>query len=143
MSTVADINAALRRLREENDRLRDALEECAEWFDQRADAEAVGDPQRYVGNAEMTMLGTCKRALAAAPATGDRWDAPEGRTHYDVAHAVALKDAELEVLAATRDYFDDKPGAFSRLAIANAALRALEAGPPIDWDGPKRESDTP
>jgi hypothetical protein len=117
MSTTDDINAALRRLREDNDRLREAIGAAVRELHNIYNRDA-----EYVEN-------ELRAALAAATATGDPWDAPEGRTQYDPAHAVAIKDAEREVLAATRDYFDDKPAAFSRLAIANAALRALEQQP--------------
>ena len=48
---------------EENERLREALEACEDYFDQRADAEAVGDPPRFVGNSEMHHLGRIRRAL--------------------------------------------------------------------------------
>lgn len=52
-------------------RLREALEDCEDWFGERADADAQGDPMEYVGNAEMHALGRVRRALAAT-APGSR-----------------------------------------------------------------------
>lgn len=52
---------------------REALERITDYFDQRADAEAVGDPARYQGNAEMHLrrdAETVAAALAAARAQG-------------------------------------------------------------------------
>lgn len=50
-------------LKAELKRLRDVLELCEDYFDQRADADAVGDPQQYVGNTEMTLLSAIRRVL--------------------------------------------------------------------------------
>lgn len=48
-----------------HDALVKALRECEDYFDQRADADCVGDPAAYVGNREMTLLGVVLRALEA------------------------------------------------------------------------------
>lgn len=45
------------------ERFRRALVECEDYFDQRADADCVGDPMRYVGNEAMSMLGMVRLAL--------------------------------------------------------------------------------
>lgn len=63
---LRDTRAALAASREQVRVLREALESCEDYFDQRADADAQGDPMRYVGNKEMTMLGEVRAALAAA-----------------------------------------------------------------------------
>ena len=46
-------------------RAMEALECVRDYFDQRADADAVGDPMRYHGNAEMHRLRDCDVVLAA------------------------------------------------------------------------------
>lgn len=46
-----------------HDALVEALRECEDYFDQRADADCVGDPPAYAGNREMTLLGVVRRAL--------------------------------------------------------------------------------
>lgn len=38
-----------------------ALAGLDDYFDQRADADAVGDPQRYVGNTDMHRLADIRR----------------------------------------------------------------------------------
>ena len=43
------------------DKLEDALKECEEYFDARADADHNGE--RYVGNAEMDFLTLVRSAL--------------------------------------------------------------------------------
>ncbi len=42
----------------------DALEECEEYFDQRADADY--EDERYVGNKEMNLLTVVREAIAKA-----------------------------------------------------------------------------
>jgi hypothetical protein len=64
--TVAGRNAARARLTQleaENARLRDALEECREYFDDRADASIEPGDSYFHGNAEMTLLVTIDAAL--------------------------------------------------------------------------------
>jgi hypothetical protein len=39
------------------------LERCAEYFDNRADADMQGDPPRYVPNEEMRLLVAVREAL--------------------------------------------------------------------------------
>ena len=51
------------RLVEAINSLRAALESCEDYFADKADADCVGDPARYVGNLEMTLLGEVRRAL--------------------------------------------------------------------------------
>lgn len=46
---------------DERDTLREALGQCAEYFDDRADAETQDD--RWVGNKEMRLLGVVQTAL--------------------------------------------------------------------------------
>ncbi len=46
---------------EKNARLREALHQCAEYFNDRADAETQDD--RWVGNDEMRLLGVVTTAL--------------------------------------------------------------------------------
>jgi hypothetical protein len=72
-----DPAAAAERLRASRDaalahnaKLREALEECAEYFDQRADAEIAPDGQGFITNAAGVMYGVCKRALADTGAPG-------------------------------------------------------------------------
>jgi hypothetical protein len=48
-------------LEAQNRDLLEALKECEEYFDQRADADHNGE--RYVGNAEMKMLTTVRDAI--------------------------------------------------------------------------------
>ena len=48
----------------QNRDLLEALKECEEYFDQRADADHNGE--RYVGNAEMKMLTVVRDAIARA-----------------------------------------------------------------------------
>lgn len=67
---LAKIDKLERRVEE----LEAALRDCEEWFDQRADADAQGDPMQYVGNTEMTMLGVVRTALASGPPID--WDGP-------------------------------------------------------------------
>lgn len=82
-AVARDANAAIKRLQDENDRLR--------------------------------------------AAQGDRWDSPEGRTNYDVAHAVALKDAERAVVEAAKAWSDSVHDEIAdRLAAAVDALRKVE-----------------
>jgi hypothetical protein len=52
--------------REANAHLLEALRECEEFFDQRADAEYFIDSPTPVGNAEMKMLVLVREALAKA-----------------------------------------------------------------------------
>lgn len=47
------------------ERAMEALERLRDYFDQRADADAVGDPMRYQGNVEMHRLRDCDELLAA------------------------------------------------------------------------------
>jgi hypothetical protein len=39
------------------------LQQCAEYFDNRADADMQGDPPRYVPNEEMRLLQAVREAL--------------------------------------------------------------------------------
>lgn len=48
------------------DVLEKALRECEEYFEQRSDADSVGDPSRFFPNEEMKMLGVVKLALGDA-----------------------------------------------------------------------------
>ena len=43
--------------------LKGLLEDLEDYFDARADADCIGDPQRYVGNAEMGYLTRIRWAL--------------------------------------------------------------------------------
>jgi len=47
-------------------RIVEVLYECEEYFDNRADADCVGDPPHFVGNKEMQLLGEVREALKAA-----------------------------------------------------------------------------
>ena len=47
------------------ERLAEALDECEEWFDQRADVDVQGDPPAQVPNSEMHMLQLVRTALSA------------------------------------------------------------------------------
>jgi hypothetical protein len=57
--------------------LREVLEHVEDYFDQRADADAQGDPSRFVGNAEMSYLGDIRRALSRFPGSQDALRAAE------------------------------------------------------------------
>jgi hypothetical protein len=60
----SQIAPAIEAMLAENERLRGALEECEEYFDQRADADYQDDQLcPYVGNPEMTMLVAVRSAL--------------------------------------------------------------------------------
>lgn len=50
----------------------EALERIRDYFDQRADAEAVGDPAHYQGNVEMYRLRDADIILAALDAQQER-----------------------------------------------------------------------
>ena len=69
---LRDARAALAASQARVAALREVLVECEEFFDNRADADAQGDPARYVGNAEMTMLGIVRAALSAPSDTEAR-----------------------------------------------------------------------
>ena len=71
LDCCAERDKALAAAEAECVRLREALEDCEDWFGERADADAQGDPMEYVGNAEMHALGRVRRALAAT-APGSR-----------------------------------------------------------------------
>ena len=71
LNCCAERDKALAASQAECVRLREALEDCEDWFGERADADAQGDPMEYVGNAEMHALGRVRRALAAT-APGSR-----------------------------------------------------------------------
>lgn len=61
----------------------------------------------------------------------ERWDSPEGRTNYDVAHAVALKDAERAVVEAAKAWRNSVHDEIAdRLAAAVDALRKVEGESP-------------
>ena len=49
------------KLREENERLREALDECEDYFDNRADADC--DQDGFIPNKEMQLLTTVRAAL--------------------------------------------------------------------------------
>lgn len=63
---LAAANAAIMRLQKRCDRMAEALVDCEEYFDNRADADAVGNPPRFQGNHEMNLLGVVRRALGKA-----------------------------------------------------------------------------
>ena len=74
MSGLDDLETAIDRfgktalaIKAERDRMEAALEECEEYFDQRADAEYFTDSPSPVGNEEMTMLVLVRQALGKAP----------------------------------------------------------------------------
>ena len=71
LNCCAERDKALAAAEARDARLREALEDCEDWFGERADADAQGDPMEYVGNAEMHALGRVRRALAAT-APGSR-----------------------------------------------------------------------
>ena len=48
-----------------NGSLMPLLEDLEDYFDQRADAEAVGDPARFVGNEAMNYLSRVRSAIRA------------------------------------------------------------------------------
>jgi hypothetical protein len=53
------------RLIEERERLREALRECVDYFDQRADAEYTTESARPIANQEMGLLVLITDALAS------------------------------------------------------------------------------
>lgn len=57
--------AEIAKLREENDRLREALDECEDYFDNRADADC--DQDGFIPNKEMQLLTTVRAALTKEP----------------------------------------------------------------------------
>jgi hypothetical protein len=59
-------DATIARLEAENERMREALLECEDYFDNRADAEWFPDSPRPVPNAEMTLLCVVRGALGAS-----------------------------------------------------------------------------
>jgi len=164
MSQTTDINAALRRLREDNDRLRavgtalrnycsqghgEGYPLVVQWDAMCAAAPATGDQLLpcvecpscgfAYANRHFKSGDTCPNCGWTLTRDGD-WTAatpPDttGRTHYDPAHAVAIKDAERDVVEAVLDWFDGKPDSFSRLVIAQSVLRALESGQAYNDDG--------
>lgn len=63
---------AVHALRAQVAKLREALEECEDYFDQRMDADVVGDPPHYQGNAAMALWVRVRDALAATSAPDQR-----------------------------------------------------------------------
>lgn len=54
---------AIERFQDRVGRLEGVLLECREYFEDRADAELVGDPASWEGNEEMTLLGRIEEVL--------------------------------------------------------------------------------
>ena len=59
----ANATAELRRMFRLIDDMREALIECEEYFDNRADADCEGDPLEFVPNKEMRLLNAVQAAL--------------------------------------------------------------------------------
>ena len=69
---LGDSAEAVIALRAQVAKLREALEECEDYFDQRMDADVVGDPPHYQGNAAMALWVRVRDALAATSAPDQR-----------------------------------------------------------------------
>lgn len=67
---IATKDAEIARLQAENERMREALDECEEYFDNRADAEYFSDSPQPVANEEMHLLGVVRSALPAIDPAG-------------------------------------------------------------------------
>jgi len=61
-------DATVERLKAEIARKDAALEECEEYFDNRADADCEGDPAEFVPNREMVLLTAVREALTTRSA---------------------------------------------------------------------------
>ena len=78
--------------------LRDALHDCFEWFDARADVDHVGDPMRPFPNAEAIQREHVLAALAAHPAASLAAHDAEVRTVIDREWATALCAEDTRVI---------------------------------------------
>ena len=62
-NNIASVSALVASLEAENTRLREALDECDDYFDSRADAELFTDSPLPVENEEMRLLCVVRAAL--------------------------------------------------------------------------------
>lgn len=59
------LSAQLREAIRQRNAMQAALEECVDYFDDRADCDHDGE--RFIPNAEMTLLAECRKALGEEP----------------------------------------------------------------------------
>lgn len=91
--------------------MREALENCEEYFDERADAEYF--PSGPVANEEMLLMVEVQSALAGTPA--EAATAFEARIRADERERIASQDAKIaairDVLDSCEEYFDKRADA--------------------------------
>lgn len=72
LDVIDNLRSERDRLQAENKAMREALTECEEYFDNRADAEYFPDSPTPVVNEEMRLLTTVHAALASQQDGGTR-----------------------------------------------------------------------